>query len=81
MSKKKVGGAITQHRGRPGKRLGIKIYGGSKIKTGQIICTQRGTKYHPGKSVGLGRDFTLFSLKDGTVEFRQHLGKKMVSVL
>ena len=62
------------HSTRPGKRLGLKIYGGQKIKTGMIIARQRGTKIHPGEGVGLGRDFTLFALTDGTVEFK---GKKV----
>ena len=51
------------------KMLGVKIYGDQKIKTGQIIVRQRGQKYRPGKNVGIGRDHTLFALKDGKVQF------------
>lgn len=51
------------------KMLGVKVFGGQEILAGGIIVRQRGTKYHPGKNVGLGRDFTIFALKDGVVEF------------
>lgn len=80
MATKKSGGSTTQHRGRPGKRLGVKIYGGQKIKTGQIIMRQRGTLVHPGSGVGLGRDHTLFALRNGFVHFFQRKGKKLVSI-
>jgi len=64
-----------------GKRLGVKIYGGQKIKVGQIIVRQRGTVVKPGTNVGMGRDHTLFALKDGTVEFSfASKNKKKVSV-
>jgi len=53
------------------KFLGVKIYGGQVIKAGAIIVRQRGTKFHPGKNVGCGRDFTLFALKDGVVQFNK----------
>lgn len=80
MAHKKASGSTRQHAQRPGKRLGIKIYGGELIKAGQVIVTQRGTKVHAAKNVGVGRDHTLFALKSGTVVFSQHLGKKVVSV-
>jgi large subunit ribosomal protein L27 len=80
MAKKKTGGSTTQHRGRAGKRLGIKLYGGQRVKTGQIIIRQRGTLVHPGEGVGLGRDHTLFALKDGIIHFSQLRGKKLVSI-
>lgn len=51
------------------KMLGVKVFGGQEILAGGIIVRQRGTKFHPGKNVGLGRDFTIFALKDGVVEF------------
>lgn len=60
------------------KFLGIKVYGGQVINAGGIIVRQRGTKYHPGKNVGLGRDFTIFSLVDGVVKFTKD--GKMVNV-
>lgn len=61
------------------KFLGVKVYGGSHVSAGSIIVRQRGTKFHPGKNVGLGRDFTLFALCDGTVQFKKT--ERKVSVL
>ena len=61
------------------KMLGVKVFGGQKILAGGIIVRQRGTKFHPGKNVGCGKDFTLFALKDGVVEFAKH--KREVSVV
>ena len=80
MAHKKASGTTRQHAQRPGKRLGIKLYGGQAIKTGQVIVTQRGTVVHAGENVGTGRDHTLFALKSGTVVFKKRLGKKVVSV-
>lgn len=80
MAKGKTKGKTRQQRPRPGKRLGVKIFGGQKVKPGAIIVRQRGTKFHPGKGVGLGRDFTLYALKEGTVKFNQKQGKKIVHV-
>jgi len=57
------------------KMLGVKVYGGQTIRAGGIIVRQRGTKFHPGKNVGCGKDFTLFALKDGVVEFSKHTRK------
>ncbi|MBU2051744.1 MAG: 50S ribosomal protein L27 [Patescibacteria group bacterium] len=81
MAHKKTAGSTTQHPNRHGKRLGVKLYGGQTVKTGMIIVRQHGTKWHPGENVGLGRDFTLFSLKDGLVKFSQRRGKQLVSVV
>ena len=67
MAHKKASGSTSQHTSRRGKRLGVKIFGGQSIKTGQIIVRQIGTKFHPGEGVGLGRDFTLFALRNGVV--------------
>jgi large subunit ribosomal protein L27 len=80
MAKTKVGKTAKQHKSRAGKRLGVKIFGGQEIDAGQIIVKQRGTKFHPGKGVGLGRDHTLFALKKGIVQFKKRLGKKVVIV-
>jgi len=80
MSKTKTQGKTSQHKNRPGNRLGVKIYGGQAIKTGQIIVTQKGTKIHPHKNVGHGRDHSLYALKDGIVKFITRLGKKFVAV-
>ncbi len=61
------------------KRLGVKRFGGEKVIAGNIIIRQRGTKTHPGRNVGLGRDWTIFALKDGVVEFNK--AKRSVSVV
>ena len=75
MAHKKATGSTTQHTTRPGKRRGVKVYGGQNIKTGGIIVRQKGTKFFAGSGVGLGRDFTLFALRDGVVKFFQKQGK------
>jgi large subunit ribosomal protein L27 len=81
MAHVKSGGATRQHSQRPGKRLGVKIFGGQKIKTGQIIVRQRGADFHAGKNTELGRDFTLFALTDGEVKFRKLGGVNYVDVI
>jgi large subunit ribosomal protein L27 len=81
MAKTKQSGKTRQHATRPGKRRGVKIYGGQVIKTGQIIVRQKGTKFHPGSGVGIGRDHTLFALRDGTVNFRVRYGKQLIEVV
>jgi len=69
MAHKKAGGSTRNGRDSNPKYLGVKIYGGQAIEAGNIIVRQRGTEFHPGAGVGLGRDHTLFALVDGTVEF------------
>jgi large subunit ribosomal protein L27 len=69
MAHKKGQGASTNGRDSHAQRLGIKVFGGEAIPAGGIIVRQRGTKLHPGKNVGVGRDWTLFALKDGTVKY------------
>jgi large subunit ribosomal protein L27 len=81
MSKTKGGGSTRNGRDSNAQRLGVKAFGGSEITAGTIIVRQRGTKFHPGKNVGKGKDDTLFSLVDGTVEFGQMKGRKSVSVI
>ena len=81
MAHKKASGSTSQQTTRPGKRRGIKIFGGQKIKTGQIIARQNGTVHHPGEGVGLGRDFTLFALKDGIVKFYIKNSRKLVKII
>lgn len=80
MAKTKQSGKTGQHTTRPGKRLGVKMYGGQNIKIGQIIVRQRGSKHHAGDGVGTGRDHTLFALKDGVIQFSTKRGKSMVSI-
>ena len=69
MAHKKAGGSSRNGRDSNAKRLGVKTYGGELAQPGQIIIRQRGTVVHPGVNVGMGRDHTLFALKDGTVNF------------
>ncbi len=81
MSHVKAGGAVRQHHQRPGKRLGIKKFGGEKVATGNIILRQRGAKYKAGKGVKMGDDYTIFSMKEGVVEFGKKWGRTMVNVV
>jgi large subunit ribosomal protein L27 len=80
MSKTKGGGSTRNGRDSNAQRLGVKAFGGSTITAGTILVRQRGTKFHPGKNVAKGKDDTLFSLVDGTVEFGQSRGRKTVHV-
>ena len=81
MAHKKGEGSVKNGRDSQSKRLGVKIFGGQSAISGNIILRQRGTVYHPGKNVGVGRDFTLFALIDGVVEFKKRRGdKNFVSV-
>jgi large subunit ribosomal protein L27 len=71
MAHKKGEGSVKNGRDSQSKRLGVKIFGGQPALAGNIIIRQRGTQYHPGKNVGVGRDFTIFALTDGIVEFKK----------
>lgn len=71
MAHKKGEGSVKNGRDSNSKRLGVKIFGGQPAISGNIILRQRGTEYHPGKNVGIGKDFTLFALTDGVVEFKK----------
>ena len=82
MAHKKAGGSSRNGRDSAGRRLGVKRYGGESVIAGNILARQRGTKWHPGSNVGLGKDHTLFALIDGRVEFRTKTkGRTYVSVL
>ena len=76
MAHKKGEGSVKNNRDSQSKRLGVKIFGGQAVISGNIIIRQRGTVYHPGKNVGLGKDFTIFATTDGVVEFRKTRGDK-----
>ena len=81
MAHKKGEGSVKNGRDSNSKRLGVKIFGGQPAISGNIIIRQRGTKFHHGKNVGIGKDFTLFALTDGLVEFRKtREDKTIVSV-
>jgi len=83
MAHKKAGGSSRNGRDSESKRLGVKVFGGQKVLAGSIIVRQRGTKFHQGTNVGLGRDHTLFAKADGTVVFEAKGPKqrKFVSVV
>ncbi len=76
MAHKKGEGSVKNGRDSQSKRLGVKIYGGQPVIAGNIIVRQRGTVYHPGKNVGVGKDFTIFAMTDGIVEFKKGKGDK-----
>lgn len=78
MAHKKAGGSVRNGRDSPGQRLGVKRYGGQTVLSGSIIVRQRGTKYIPGKNVGLGKDHTIFAMVDGTVQFTRTAGDRPV---
>ena len=71
MAHKKGEGSVKNGRDSNSKRLGVKIFGGQPAVAGNILVRQRGTVYHPGKNVGVGKDYTLFALTDGVVEFKK----------
>lgn len=82
MAHKKAGGSSRNGRDTAGRRLGVKKFGGQKVVSGNIIVRQRGTKFHPGVGVDMGRDHTLFAVKEGMVEFRERAeGRIYVSVV
>ncbi len=80
MSHKKAGGSSRNGRDSIGKRRGVKCFGGAKVRAGNIIVRQLGTKFHAGNNVGLGKDYTLFSKTDGVVAFETFGKRKKVSV-
>ena len=81
MAHKKAGGSSRNGRDSAGRRLGVKKYGGEPVVPGNIILRQRGTKWHPGENVGIGKDHTIFSLIEGRVEFATKAkGRTYVSV-
>lgn len=81
MAHKKAGGSSRNGRDSAGRRLGVKKFGGEAVLAGNIIIRQRGTKWHPGDNVGLGKDHTIFALIEGKVKFRKtDAGKTFVGV-
>jgi len=83
MAHKKAGGSSRNGRDSESKRLGVKRFGGQFVQAGSIIVRQRGTKFHAGENVGCGRDYTLFALTDGQVQFKVKgpLKRKYVSIV
>lgn len=81
MAHKKAGGSSRNGRDSEGRRLGVKKFGGEHVIPGNIIIRQRGTKYHPGANVGMGKDHTIFAVIEGNVSFKRgKLGRQYVSV-
>lgn len=81
MAHKKAGGSSRNGRDSEGRRLGVKKFGGEQVIIGNIIVRQRGTKFHPGKNVGMGKDHTLFALEDGSVSFSKLKGRSIVNIV
>ena len=81
MAHKKAGGSSRNGRDSAGRRLGIKKFGGEIVISGNIIVRQRGTKFHPGTNVGIGKDHTLFAVKNGKVNFIKKRKRTFVSVI
>ena len=77
MAHKKAGGSSRNGRDSAGRRLGVKKFGGEAVLAGNIIVRQRGTKFHPGENVGMGKDHTLFALTTGSVNFRKKTGGRI----
>jgi large subunit ribosomal protein L27 len=81
MAHKKGGGSSRNNRDSQSKRLGVKKFGGERVRAGNIIVRQRGTQFHPGENVGLGKDYTIFATVDGVVKFEYgYRGRKRISV-
>jgi large subunit ribosomal protein L27 len=80
MAHTKAQGSVKGNRDSVAKRLGVKLYGGQKAIAGNIIVRQKGSKFFAGNGVGMGKDFTLFALTDGTVTFKTKQGKKVVEI-
>ncbi|MBI3435634.1 MAG: 50S ribosomal protein L27 [Proteobacteria bacterium] len=82
MAHKKAGGSSRNGRDSAGRRLGIKLFGGESVVAGNILARQRGTTWHAGRNVGMGKDHTLFALRDGRVQFHKKAkGRTYVSVV
>lgn len=76
----KTGGTTKGNRDSESKRLGVKVYGGTKVAPGSIIVRQRGSKFDAGIGTRLARDFSIYAVRDGTVYFKKHLGNKVIEV-
>lgn len=81
MAHTKAQAATKGNRDSISKRLGVKIFGGQKALPGNIIIRQRGTKVHPGEGVQMGRDFTIFAVQEGLVQFKRNQGRQLVEVI
>lgn len=77
----KTGGTTKGNRDSAGKRLGVKVYGGAKVICGNIIVRQRGTKFHSGDGTRAGRDWTIYAVKEGIVQFKKRYGDTFIEVV
>jgi large subunit ribosomal protein L27 len=80
MAHVKAGGKARQHSQRPGKRLGVKKFGGEVVKNGMILIRQRGAEFHPGTGTKMGQDFTIYAISDGVVSFRKLKDHQLIEV-
>lgn len=81
MAHTKSAGSVKGNKDSIAKRLGVKVFGGQRVISGNIIIRQKGTKFHPGIGVSMGKDYTIFAISDGTVQFKNARGKKVVEVV
>lgn len=81
MAHTKSAGSVKGNKDSIAKRLGVKIFGGQSVISGNIIIRQKGTKFHPGNGVSMGKDYTIYALTNGTVQFKNSRGKKVVEVV
>ena len=81
MAHTKSAGSVKGNKDSIAKRLGVKTFGGQKVISGNILIRQRGTKFHPGIGVGMGKDYTIYAITDGTVQFKNARGKKVIEVV
>lgn len=81
MAHTKSAGSVKGNRDSISKRRGVKVFGGEKVTSGNIIVRQKGSNFHPGNGVKIGRDYTIFAVIDGKVNFKQLNGKKIIEVI
>lgn len=81
MAHTKSAGSVKGNKDSIAKRLGVKTFGGQKVISGNILIRQRGTKFHPGIGVGMGKDYTIYAITDGTVQFKIARGKTVIEVV
>ena len=80
MAHTKAGGSTRQQGNRRGKRLGVKVFGGAKVISGNILVRQKGSHFHAGKGVSTGRDYTLYAIKDGVLKFIRRFGRQFLTI-
>ncbi len=81
MAHTKSAGSVKGNKDSIAKRLGVKVFGGQKVINGNIIVRQKGTKFHPGIGVSMGKDYTIYAITDGTVQFKIARGKTVIEVV